>query len=332
MKKLFSFLAILISLQGISQTRYIPNQPDSLYIGVQINGTVRKVLVGDLHSKINLRIDSAATAIGNKVDKVAGKQLSTEDYTTAEKTKLAGIAAGAISASQAATQINDSLKNYPILTAGTEAFDPTLYATQQDLSNATANAITDDRLVTSLQSIGSDIKGFTVGSELNSFVTGLTLSDGIIYLVPVSLRKAATLTGVRVVMHTQGAYTADNENRIGLFTQSGSTYTLVASSTNNGALWTAVANGLVTIPFSSTYAATAGTYWIGVMYNSSAETTGPRIYASTDYSGPVWSAITTTATNSRRLYGSKTAATLPATVTASTLAQPSSNIPLVMIY
>jgi len=31
------------------------------------------------------------TALQNKVDKVAGKQLSTEDFTTAEKTKLAGI-------------------------------------------------------------------------------------------------------------------------------------------------------------------------------------------------------------------------------------------------
>lgn len=35
------------------------------------------------------------TALGNKVDKVSGKGLSTEDYTTAEKTKLSGIAAGA---------------------------------------------------------------------------------------------------------------------------------------------------------------------------------------------------------------------------------------------
>ena len=31
----------------------------------------------------------------NKVDKVAGKGLSPNDYTTAEKTKLAGITAGA---------------------------------------------------------------------------------------------------------------------------------------------------------------------------------------------------------------------------------------------
>lgn len=36
-----------------------------------------------------------ATSLNTKVDKVTGKQLSTEDYTTAEKTKLAGIASGA---------------------------------------------------------------------------------------------------------------------------------------------------------------------------------------------------------------------------------------------
>lgn len=35
------------------------------------------------------------SAIGNKVDKVSGKGLSTNDYTTDEKTKLSGIAAGA---------------------------------------------------------------------------------------------------------------------------------------------------------------------------------------------------------------------------------------------
>lgn len=35
------------------------------------------------------------TKLNNKVDKVSGKQLSTNDYTTDEKNKLAGIAAGA---------------------------------------------------------------------------------------------------------------------------------------------------------------------------------------------------------------------------------------------
>ena len=38
---------------------------------------------------------TVATQIGNKVDKVDGKELSTNDYTTTEKNKLSGIAANA---------------------------------------------------------------------------------------------------------------------------------------------------------------------------------------------------------------------------------------------
>ena len=44
---------------------------------------------------LKTRLSTAETNIGNKVDKVTGKQLSTNDYTTAEKNKLAGIAEGA---------------------------------------------------------------------------------------------------------------------------------------------------------------------------------------------------------------------------------------------
>lgn len=40
-------------------------------------------------------VSGFATALGNKVDKVSGKGLSTEDYTSEEKTKLSGIAMGA---------------------------------------------------------------------------------------------------------------------------------------------------------------------------------------------------------------------------------------------
>lgn len=40
-------------------------------------------------------VDALESAVGNKVDKVSGKGLSTNDYTTTEKNKLAGIASGA---------------------------------------------------------------------------------------------------------------------------------------------------------------------------------------------------------------------------------------------
>jgi hypothetical protein len=44
---------------------------------------------------MNSAIQQNTTAIAGKVDKVAGKGLSTNDYATEEKTKLAGIEAGA---------------------------------------------------------------------------------------------------------------------------------------------------------------------------------------------------------------------------------------------
>lgn len=50
---------------------------------------------GDGDSYTMELLDDTTVDLSGKVDKVAGKGLSTNDYTTAEKTKLAGIAAGA---------------------------------------------------------------------------------------------------------------------------------------------------------------------------------------------------------------------------------------------
>lgn len=68
--------------------------------GLWENGTIAKSEVGlsnvDNTSDANKPVSTATqTALNSKVDKVTGKQLSTEDYTTSEKTKLVGIATGA---------------------------------------------------------------------------------------------------------------------------------------------------------------------------------------------------------------------------------------------
>lgn len=49
----------------------------------------------EARQKVSERVDAEAAQIDGKVDKVEGKSLSENDYTTAEKTKLAGIATGA---------------------------------------------------------------------------------------------------------------------------------------------------------------------------------------------------------------------------------------------
>lgn len=46
-------------------------------------------------SDIELDVDNLEKQLKNKVDKVSGKQLSTNDYTTADKNKLSGIQAQA---------------------------------------------------------------------------------------------------------------------------------------------------------------------------------------------------------------------------------------------
>lgn len=60
--------------------------------------------------------------LAGKVDKVAGKGLSTEDFTTAEKTKLSGIEAGAevnvqANWTQTSSSADDFIKNKPTLGA-----------------------------------------------------------------------------------------------------------------------------------------------------------------------------------------------------------------------
>jgi hypothetical protein len=67
---------------------------------VDISGKVDKVQgkqlsTEDYTTAEKSKITDLDGNLGNKVDKVQGKQLSTEDYTTAEKTKLGDIAASA---------------------------------------------------------------------------------------------------------------------------------------------------------------------------------------------------------------------------------------------
>ena len=92
------------------------------------------------------------TALDLKVDKVAGKGLSTEDYTTTEKTKLAGITAGAQPNQNAFTSIAVSGQNTVLadiasdtltLVAGTNISITTNDTSDTITINSTSNGITD---------------------------------------------------------------------------------------------------------------------------------------------------------------------------------------------
>lgn len=149
------------------------------------------------------------------------------------------------------------------------------YNTDMALKANLATANTD---LLAYAAMGSVIKALPVGLSL---VTGTnstqTLSDGRTHYVAVYLSTPQTITGIKLYQATAGDYTADNYNGVGLYSVSGGTLTLRASSSDDGNIWKATANTIITKAFATPYAAPAGLYYIAILYNQSAQTTAPII-------------------------------------------------------
>lgn len=145
------------------------------------------------------------------------------------------------------------------------------------LANRQIEVVSD--YILAMQACGSNIKGHALGCPLGlASVTGNGVADNTPKYVAIWVPKAATLTGVMFFQQFQGAYTSDQTNQVGIFQHNGAgTLNLLVASNDNGNLWKGAANSLIKEPFSSTIAVTAGVYWVGLLYNQSAETTFPRI-------------------------------------------------------
>lgn len=177
--------------------------------------------------------------------------------------------------------------------------------------------ITDDPDFLAYQALGSPFKAQTVGVPIQAANTSSNLTDGQVRWVAVYLPVAATLTGIRVYVRVLGSYTGDNNNRIGLYSYSGGTLTLVASSANSATLWTSAANAFQSIAFSSTYAAAAGIYFVALLFNNSAQTTAPALASGTALNNAAMATLAFT--NSAKLYGTSNATDLPASIASSAI-------------
>lgn len=161
-------------------------------------------------------------------------------------------------------------------------------------------------MLKAFQALGSSYLAVTLSPlgapGLIANATSRALNDGEFVIHPIYIDQDITITGVKWWQVTQGVYTADNNNRIGLYSYSGGTLTLVASCADDGTLWKGASNSFQTKAFSASYAASAGLYFIGMLYNSSAQTTQPTIgvYTASAYSG---SASTHDFTNSAKFAG-----------------------------
>jgi hypothetical protein len=125
--------------------------------------------------------------------------------------------------------------------------------------------------------LGSQFIGYPVANPSLFITANALLVNQTAIFVAYYLQFDQTITGVKFFQSVQGVYTANNYNGVGLYTFNAGTMTLVASSTNDGNIWKGTAATWQTKAFSSTYVATAGIYFVSLLYNSSAETTAPQI-------------------------------------------------------
>ena len=108
-----------------------------------------------------------STALGNKVDKVSGKGLSTNDYTTDEKNKLSGIAAGA--------EVNqNAFSNIKVgsTTVAADSKTDTLEISGSGIINITADA-TNDKITISASNAVTSVAGKTGAVTLAKSDVGL---------------------------------------------------------------------------------------------------------------------------------------------------------------
>lgn len=184
-------------------------------------------------------------------------------------------------------------------------FSNTLTFTGTDGSSVNFGAggaiIYDDPYILGLQALGSVIKGESLNARGAFLGSSYTMFDNTAVYVAVYLAKGATLTGVKFALAQAGVYTADQNNYVALYTTSAGTLTRVAISANNATLWTATANTMVTVPFSGTYVATAGVYYVGFLYNNSAQVTNPNLAG--DTFGSITILSTQDFTNTNMLHG-----------------------------
>jgi len=179
------------------------------------------------------------------------------------------------------------------------------------------NALPNDWIITlGQQAMGSAVKSVGLGvPNLANVTSGASLTSSSMRLIAVYLAKAATLTGIKWMQTVIGNYTANNENRVGLYTYSAGVLTLVASSADDGNLWKTASSGTMgSKAFSSTYVASAGLYFIGLLWNSSSTVAAPQIGIGANLGAVV---NTSDFTNSGRISCSITTTTLSSSVTLS---------------
>jgi hypothetical protein len=266
--------------------------------------------------------------------------------TTAELNRVAGVT------SAIQTQINGRVRavdstgnaagNYVTRKALVDSLANSGYATPQDVVDSIDEYIADgevgvlltqwnngieDNYLKALQAAGMSIK---VGPAMGFYPrVSHTIYDAQAIWTLFYLSDTTEVTGVGFLQETQGNYTADNYNGFAIYSVSGTNYTKIDSTANDGNLWKTAANTSATRAFSAgPHELNPGIYYVFLVYNSSAQTTAPKIYFNDDLSNAVVSGLTGT----NKIAGTVTAQTTPPITEAGGDVTAANEIPSIWLY
>ncbi|MEK8205825.1 hypothetical protein NST41_09550 [Paenibacillus sp. FSL L8-0696] len=158
----------------------------------------------NIDTMLNDNWDKIDTTVGNKVDKVSGKQLSTNDYTTAEKTKLSGVATGANNYTHPTGDGNQHVpatgtsNNGKVLKAGTTAGS-------LSWGNVNGSEVVEDathRFATDTEKVTWNAKETTTGSQAKADAAVLPINNR---LNTESLTSINLVAGQQILNATKNA-------------------------------------------------------------------------------------------------------------------------------
>ena len=254
---------VIPSIEGLATETYVNNKVAGLVDSAPDTLDTLNELAAALGDDPNFAT-TVANQIGGKVDKVDGKGLSTEDYTTIEKTKLSGIAEGAEVNVQSDWDVTNTtsdayIKNKPNTGTSTVSGLTKLYTT----TGANTDGTMTQSAITSALSDKVDIA--------NGQYAVTTGGDGAAYTATVPGITALT-AGVSFIMipHVVSTSTSPTLNVNGLGAKNiRRRLTSIATAPQNGytASWLGVG-----LPFRVVY---DGTQWIAEGHDKPA---GPDVY------------------------------------------------------
>ena len=160
-------------------------------------------------SVLSTLINAIRTSINNKVDKVSGKQLSSNDYTTTEKNKLSGIEAGA--EKNVVTSVNGQTGSIT-LDLGTDYTHPTTHPASMIVEDATHRFVTDTEKTTwnnkqNTLTAGTNvsISGNTISATNTTYSVATTSANGLMSAADKRNLDNVQVTGIKVI--TSGSFT-----------------------------------------------------------------------------------------------------------------------------